>query len=259
MSVENHPVRLFLTTPHACQYLPQRTARTLVVDPQLEKDSELYSALLNIGFRRSGTDFYRPDCGPCQACIPIRIPVHRFQPRRSHRRSWDRLSKTTRVLIRPARFDAEYFELYCRYIETRHPGSEMGSPTPDDFTRFLISPWGDTLFLEVRQGDELLSVAVTDLLPSGLSAVYTFFDPARASESPGVYSILLQIEEARRLQLEWLYLGFWIPGCQKMEYKQEYRPLQLLSRGVWREFSAKESISLPEELAFSPDETPLQE
>jgi arginine-tRNA-protein transferase len=258
MSIENRQVRLFLTTAHACQYLPERTARTLVVDPQLEKNSELYSALLNIGFRRSGTDFYRPNCGNCQACIPVRIPVERFQPRRKHRRTWERLNKTTRARIRPAQFDAECFDLYCRYIESRHPGSEMASPTPDDFTRFLISPWGDTLFLEIRQGKELLSVAVTDLLPTGLSAVYTFFDPSKANTSPGVYSILLQIEEARRLELDWLYLGFWIPGCQKMEYKQEYRPLQVLSQGVWQEFTAKENIVLPEGLEYPLDEVPLQ-
>jgi arginine-tRNA-protein transferase len=257
MSIENRPVRLFLTSPHACQYLPERTARTLVVDPQIEKNSELYDALLNIGFRRSGTDFYRPECRTCRACIPVRIPVDRFQPRRKHRRTWERLSKRTRVIIRPARFDVEYFDLYCRYIESRHPGSEMASPAPDDFTRFLISPWGDTLFLEIRQGNKLLSVAVTDLLPTGLSAVYTFYDPERASDSPGVYSILLQIEEAKRLQLDWLYLGFWIPGCQKMEYKQEYRPLQLLHQGGWEEFSAKESIVLPEELEYYAGETQL--
>jgi arginine-tRNA-protein transferase len=256
--MENRQIRLFLTSAHACQYLPGKKARTLVVDPRMEKNSELYDALINVGFRRSGTDFYRPDCGTCRACIPARIPVDRFQPRRKHRRVWERLSKSTRVVMRPARFDAEYFHLYCRYIESRHPGSEMASPTPDDFTHFLINPWGDTLFLEIRQGGELLSVAVTDLLPTGLSAVYTFFDPDRASASPGIYSILLQIEEARRLQLDWLYLGFWIPGCQKMEYKQEFRPLQLLNRGVWQEFSAKETITLPEELQYSPEDKPLQ-
>jgi arginine-tRNA-protein transferase len=255
MSIENRLVRLFRTTAHPCQYLPEKTACTLVVDPQLEKNSGLYDALLNLGFRRSGGDFYRPDCGACRACIPIRIPVNRFQPRRSQRRTWERLSKNTRVSVRPAQFEAEYFDLYRRYIESRHPGSDMSSPSPDDFNRFLISPWGGTLFVEVRQQQKLLAVAVTDLLPTGLSAVYTFFDPHRAGDGPGVFTILWQIEEARRRRLEWLYLGFWIPGCRKMEYKQDYRPLQLLNGGAWQEFAPKEPIFLPEELQSSRDET----
>ncbi len=245
MSMEHRQVRLFRTTAHPCQYLPERTARTLVVDPQMEKSSDLYDALLNLGFRRSGNDFYRPYCGDCRSCVPIRIPVDRFQPRRNQRRTWERLSDGAQVSIHPARFDAEYFDLYCRYIETRHPGSEMSSPTPDDFTRFLISPWGDTLFVEVRRNRKLLAVAVTDLLPTGLSAVYTFFEPGRAGESPGVFCILRQIEEARRRRLDWLYLGFWIPGCRKMEYKKEYRPLQLLHNGAWREFQPNEPIDFP--------------
>ncbi len=122
----------------------------------------------------------------------------------------------------------------------------MANPTEDDYRRFLISSWCDTSFVEFRIDGKLLSVAVIDMLPHGISAVYTFFDPEMDTLSPGVFAILWQINETKRLGLPWLYLGYWVPGCQKMEYKQDYRPVQVYSEGVWKEFSTAETITIPE-------------
>lgn len=122
----------------------------------------------------------------------------------------------------------------------------MANPTEDDYRRFLISDWCDTHFVEFRMDGKLLSLAVIDVLPHGISAVYTFFAPEMSAYSPGRLAILWQINETRRLGLPFLYLGYWVPGCQKMEYKQEYRPLQVYSAGRWKEFSAVETITIPE-------------
>ncbi len=122
----------------------------------------------------------------------------------------------------------------------------MANPSADAYCSFLISTWCNTRFVEFRIDGRLLSVAVIDLLPQGISAVYTFFDPDMDALSPGVLAILWQINEVKRLGLPWLYLGYWVPGCKKMEYKQEYRPVQVYSAGNWKEFSATETITIPE-------------
>lgn len=239
-------LRLFLTPEHPCSYLPDRKARTLFIDPSASKDAALSGSLTEQGFRRSGGQIYRPQCDACHCCIPARLPVNAFEPRRSQRRVWQRNIEEFQVRWQQARLTDEYFDLYARYLGERHGEGEMANPTSEDFSRFLISPWNETLFLEVRRGKELVAVAVTDHFPGGLSAVYTFFDPAIADRSPGVFAILCQIAETRRLGLPWLYLGYWVHNCRKMAYKSEYRPIQILTEGRWREFGPGARIHVPE-------------
>jgi len=125
--------------------------------------------------------------------------------------------------------------LYRRYLEARHPGGGMDDPSVEDFERFLTCPWSPTRFLELRQGGRLLGVAVTDVLPHGLSAVYTFYEPDLADRGLGTLAILEQIAWARREGLPHLYLGYWIAGHPKMHYKSRFRPLELLGPDGWRE------------------------
>ncbi len=239
-------IKLFRTYEHPCPYFPDRESRNLLVDPEAEKNPTLYSFLAEHGFRRNGDEIYRPDCEHCRDCMPARVPVQRFKPKRSQRRIWQRHLQDTRAISRPPEFDEEHYQLFSRYLQQRHPDGEMAASSREDYRRFLLSSWCNTRLVEFRRQETLLGVAVTDHLPTGLSAVYTFFDPEWSRESPGVFSILWQIEEARRQELLWLYLGFWIPGCQKMAYKEEYRPLQLLFRDQvqdqWREFPPKRPI-----------------
>lgn len=239
-------IRLLITPEHPCSYLPERSAQTIFIDPEASKSPEFYQSLLDMGFRRSGSDIYRPDCNSCKACLSVRIPVERFSPRRNQRRAWERLKNRLKVKVAPAQFSQEHFELYSIYMNSRHPDGDMANPTEDDYCRFLITHWCYTSFVEFYLDDKLFSVAVIDLLPSGISAVYTFFDPTLSSFSPGVVAILWQIEEAKRLGLRWLYLGYWVPGCKKMQYKQDYRPIQVYSDGIWKEFSAGADITIPE-------------
>ena len=227
-----HRIPLYATPEHECSYLPGQTAVTLFVDPGCEKGLDLYTALSDQGFRRSGGHLYRPSCPDCTACVPVRVPVDEFQLRRRHRRTWRRNADLEPAIV-PAAFRDEHYALYRRYLAARHPGGGMDDPSPDQFTGFLTSPWAETAFVEFRLRGALLAVAVVDRLQDGLSAVYSFFDPAAARRSLGAYTVLWEIREARRRGLDWLYLGYWNEGTRKMCYKSDYLPQERLDDGRW--------------------------
>ena len=159
--------------------------------------------------------------------------MQEFAPRRSQRRVWRKNQDLTVSPVAP-RFNSEHFDLYCRYLNSRHEGGGMDNPTPESYIDFLTSNWSRTVFYEFRLDEQLLAIAVVDRLKTGLSAVYTFFDPDYSVRSLGVYAILWQIEAAKHLNLENLYLGFWIQDCQKMSYKTQYQPLEYYSHGKWQ-------------------------
>lgn len=228
-------LRFFRTPAHPCSYLEGRQAATLFVDPQTRLDAAVYSQLSRQGFRRSGDYLYRPHCEGCQACIAARVRVADFQPRRRHRRLIA-LNQDLCVTEAPARYSREIYSLYARYIDGRHCDGDMYPPSEEQFTSFLICDWADTRFHCFRSAaGELLAVAVTDHLDDGLSAVYTFFDPAHTRRGLGVNALLWQIEACRRLGLPYLYLGYWIRQCLKMSYKSQYQPLELFRQGRWSE------------------------
>jgi len=223
----------FYATPeHPCSYLAERQAVTVFADPEFRKDTRLYTVLSRYGFRRSGQHIYRPRCPSCEACVPVRVPVRDFAARRSQRRAWRR-NQDLRVAPRLPVFNEEHFALYKRYLESRHKGGGMDDPTPKQYMEFLTCAWSDTVFYELWLGRDLLGVTVADRLEDGFSAVYTFFDPATDERSLGVFAILWQIAEARRLGMEWVYLGYWIEQSAKMRYKIEYQPLEYFRQGGW--------------------------
>ena len=232
MGADTTTLDLYVSPEHPCHYLPERRARTVFVDPALPMDQGLYGVLATHGFRRSGPHVYRPHCGECQACVPIRVAVQDFTPDRAQKRVLRR-NLGVRCLVRPAEFDAEHFTLYGRYLAARHAEGGMDGSSESDYRQFLLSPWGKTSLLEFRHQDRLVGVAVTDEFSDGFSAVYTFFDPELASRSLGTYAILMQIEEARRRGLAWLYLGYWIAASRKMSYKDRFRPFETLGADGW--------------------------
>jgi arginine-tRNA-protein transferase len=229
-------IRVYQTAEHACGYWPDRSARDLVLDPADPLLPGMYGSALAMGFRRSGNHVYRPHCAGCRACTPVRIPVARFVPSRSQRRCLAR-NVDLRLSARPAMRSVENFALYQAYVSGRHAGGGMDNPSPADFDAFLACAWSPTAFLEMRLQGELLAVAVTDVLPDALSAVYTFFDPRQAARSLGTFAILSQVEYARQQGLEHVYLGFWLEGHPKMSYKKSFRPLQYLAEGCWQDFA----------------------
>jgi len=237
MSIEQATPSLYLSLPHTCSYLPDRVATTLFIDPQHTLNSELYGNFSRRGFRRSGDLIYRPHCRNCTACVSVRVPVNKFVPNRSQKRTWRKNQDIGVCAVQPA-FSQEHFALFLRYQEKRHPGSGMGNPDPERYMRFLTcAPQSGhqikTRFLELRRQETLLGVAVVDLLPDGLSAVYTFYDPDLPKRGLGIYAVLWQIAYAQSLGLPWLYLGYWIKQSAKMAYKINYRPLEIYRNGEW--------------------------
>jgi arginine-tRNA-protein transferase len=218
--------------PHPCSYLPGRMATMLFFDPHYQLDSDQYAGLVRFGFRRSGDLIYRPQCQACTACIPVRVPVEHFRCDRGQRRVWKR-NQDLIVIPRPQVYEQEHFDLYHRYQATRHAGGELNDPDPQKYVAFLCAHGMNTLFYEFRHQRKLLAVAVTDILPDGLSAVYTFFDPDEKRRSLGVYSVLWQIQEAKARSVPCVYLGYWIQECQKMSYKANYQPLEVFINGRW--------------------------
>ena len=225
-------VRFFATPGHPCSYLPGREATTVFADPAYPKSPALYTVLSRLGFRRSGVHIYRPECANCSACIPVRVPVARFRPRRIHRRVRS-ANRDLAFRVRPARFEPRHFALYRRYLSARHRGGGMDDPSPGQYRSFLTSAWCDTVFFEYSLGTAVVAVSVIDRLADAFSCVYTFFDPAHGRRSLGTYAILHAIDAARRTGLEWLYLGYYIADSPKMRYKADFRPQEQFVGGRW--------------------------
>lgn len=237
-------LQLYLTGTHACSYLPQQQARTLFVDPNALVDRAHASWLQNVGFRRSGRYFYRPTCRDCKRCVPVRIPVADFRPNRSQRRNLKGNQDLQRI-ARPPVFAREHYELYRRYLLTRHGDGDMIEDlSVDSYRNFLLAPWaGPSRLLELRDHGALVGVAVSDWLDDGLSAVYTFFEPEQSGRAPGIFAVLSQILEAQQLALPYLYLGYWIAESRKMAYKADFRPLEAWNGQSWRRFESGAPIA----------------
>lgn len=223
----------FATPAHDCSYLPDRKATTMFVDPRAHVDKHLYSQLTALGFRRSGSHYYRPHCENCNACVPVRLKVNQFQPDRSQRRVMSKNADLDCKMVR-ASFSERYYSLYAHYIEQRHADGDMYPPSREQFTSFLVEGATDSWFVEIMDGEKLVGLAAVDMLDEGLSAIYTVFDPAYEHRSLGTFAVLWQIEEAKRLGLPHLYLGYWIEECRKMNYKTRFRPIEALRDGQWR-------------------------
>ncbi|WP_257266023.1 arginyltransferase [Endozoicomonas sp. ONNA2] len=227
-------LKFYATQPHECSYLPEEQATTLFLDPETPLGKELCSDLADIGFRRSGQHIYRPHCSRCRACIPARIPVDAFQMRRAQRKTWNRNS-TLMVAKVSADFQDEHYLLYEKYINQCHQDGDMYPATIEQYTTFLVESTEFSSFYEFRLDGQLLAVSVVDHLRSSLSAIYTFYDPGFSQRSLGRYCILWLIAEARKLNLPYLHLGYWIRNCQKMNYKLEYRPVELFISQKWQQ------------------------
>lgn len=230
------PSRRFLLTPdHPCGYLEDRQARTLFLHPGERHAPPDYQMLATMGFRRAGEHLYRPHCAGCQACVPTRVPVERFTPKRRFRRVLARNADLA-VRVEPPGFSDERYRLYERYIAARHGDGDMHPASPAQFRSFLCGTrWSESFSLCGYLDGTLVVAAATDAMPQGLSAIFTFFEPNLAARSLGVYAVLRQIEECRRRSLPYLYLGYWIAEAAKMRYKMDYRPIELLTDRGWAE------------------------
>lgn len=227
------PLTLLVTHPHPCSYLPGQQASTAFVDPQVSIDTHLFTRLAEIGFRRSGSHVYRPQCKHCQACIATRLPVQDFKPDRNQLRC---LRRNADLDIRQiASIDRDdCYALYEKYINTRHGDGDMYPASREQYREFLCVEWPAVFYLAYYCNNRLVAVSVCDRFDNGHSAVYTFFDPDEHKRSLGVFAVLNQIARAQLEGLGYLYLGYWIKDCTKMRYKLDYRPIELLLNGRWQ-------------------------
>lgn len=236
MSVQSRsfPISFMVTTEVPCPYLSGRMERKIITELAGTQANEMFELLSRAGFRRSHSIAYRPACAACQACVPVRIVVEDFQLSRSMRRVLAKNADLT-AEIRPAHPTQEQYQLFSRYLEARHNDGEMVGMGPQDYASMVADSPVDTRMVEFRDRQRnLIAACLTDWSGDGISAVYSFFTPERESGSLGTFVVLRLLELAHNASLPYLYLGYWVEGSQKMDYKRRFQPLEYYSATGWQ-------------------------
>ena len=227
----NEDFKLGITQEFQCNYLPNEQERLLIVVGEEHKNEQAYSWLMHQGFRRSGDQVYRPHCVNCSQCHSLRVVVDEFRPSKSQKRLLNKAKDFTVKISNKNK--PEYYTLYEQYINTIHQDGAMYPATMEQYQGFVDCNLCEQLFIELWHDDVLINVAVTDVLADGLSAVYTFYHPDYRKYGLGMVSILKQIEHSGVLTKPYLYLGYQIDGCQKMNYKAKFFPHHRLIKNRW--------------------------
>lgn len=233
--MDDSSFKVGITKTFPCSYLPDEEERLLIAVDKRLQNQQSYSLLMTEGFRRSGEQSYRPYCPNCDACQSIRILANDFSASKNQKRS---LKRNAHLIIKQSKeIKDNYFPLYEKYINTFHKDGSMFPANIEQFESFISSKLTTQLFIEtwhiVDDEEKLICVAVTDVLINGLSAVYTFYHPDFKHNGLGRFSILTQINLCRQLGLPYLYLGYQIDNCQKMNYKNSYFPHQRFVNQDW--------------------------
>jgi arginine-tRNA-protein transferase len=230
--------QLFLTAAMPCPYLPGKQERKLFTHLTGRRAGALHHLLSENGFRRSQNLIYRPACEGCAACQSVRIVAERFETSARYRRVL-KANADISIEVRKAQATSEQFHLFKRYLEARHPGGGMNQMSFIDYEYMVEDTPVQTITVEYRlanaEGKPLIAVALTDVMPDGLSMVYSFYEPAMHGRSLGTLLILDHINQVRSAGLSYVYLGYWVKDSPKMAYKGDFRPLEV-QRGPlgWR-------------------------
>lgn len=223
----------FATGLMPCPYLPGRLERRIVTELSGRDAAVLHDLLSVAGFRRSHDIAYAPACPNCSACKAVRVVAGDYRPNRSMRRVLNANADLRARDVRPVATD-EQFALFAAYQAARHASGEMARMDAADYSALVEDSPVDTRLVEFRNGDDaLLGCCLVDRLGDGLSAVYSFFDPALGRRSLGSLMILWAIRETRSLGLAYTYLGFWVAECSKMSYKSRFQPLEVHTPDGW--------------------------
>lgn len=256
--------RFFVTSPAPCPYLAGRMERKVFTELKGEHADALNDALSRIGFRRSQTVAYRPSCGDCNACISVRVVAGEFRPSATQRRNLKRNDDLVITECKPWA-TPEQFELLRRYLGTRHPDGGMAQMDEMDFADMVEHTPVTSFVMEYREpGDgitpgRLVGACLTDRQGDGLSMIYSFYDPAHEARAGlGNYIILDHIRRAARFGLPYVYLGYWVEGAERMQYKIRYRPLERLGRDGWERLSDAEQDRLIQSVVAGPDAAPAE-
>jgi len=235
--------QFYVTTPSPCPYLPGRKERKVFTHLVGGTAIPLNDALALVGFRRSQNVTYRPACQDCNACVSVRVLAAEFQPGRSLRRI---LNLNADLVVREveAVASAEQYEIFCEYIEQRHADGGMADMTLYDFVQMVEEGQVNSSVVEYRRkvpgtppghdGGQLVAAVLIDRLQDGLSMIYSFFRPEETRRGLGTFMILDTLARAKRLELAHVYLGYWVKGSDKMDYKSRFRPQEKLIGQNWR-------------------------
>lgn len=222
--------QLFLTAAMPCPYLPGRMERKLFTHLSGRRASMLHQLLSDNGFRRSQNLIYRPACEGCNACQSVRIVTQQFETSKRFRRVL-RTNADIGIAVQPTHATLEQYDLFKRYLDARHEGGGMTQMSYQDYEYMVEDTPVQSVLVEYRLRElpdqPLVAVALTDVMPDGLSMVYSFYDPDLAHRSLGTFLILDHIAQVRSAGLDYVYLGYWVPSSPKMAYKGDYRPLEV--------------------------------
>jgi arginine-tRNA-protein transferase len=223
----------YLSALQTCPYLTGQEELLVLSDPREVVGGAEYNQLLQKGFRRNGPVAYRPMCPQCDACISVRIPVNDFQPDRGQKRTFAR-NQDLQMRVEAPRWYADHARLFRDYQRARHPGGGMDAEADRLYDEMIVEAGGvDAHLLVFEKDDEPLAVALVDTVDSGVSAVYTFYHPELNRRGLGTFAILSQIEWTSQLGLPHLYLGYWVAGSPKMDYKKRFSPLEGFVADQW--------------------------
>ncbi len=223
----------FMTAPMPCPYLSGRFERKLVTELRGPEANNVHDLLSRAGFRRSHSIAYLPACSECDACVPVRVRSADFYTTKSFRRIITKNSDLIRTILPPTATQ-EQFQLFSQYQDARHGNGDMARMDARDYRAMIEDSTVDTSIFEYRRPDgSLIAVALVDNLSDGLSAVYSFFDPSEQRRGLGTFIILDLIKESQILELQHVYLGYWIGECRKMSYKMRFQPLEGFRGGAW--------------------------
>lgn len=239
MSAQFRFPRFFVTTPSPCPYLAGRTERKVFTELVGAHASELNDALGRIGFRRSQGVAYRPSCINCSACISVRVVAEQFRPNASQRKLMRRHADLVVTACKPWTTQ-EQFDLLRRYLSARHPGGGMAEMDDVDFADMVEQTPVNTFVVEYREPDvdgrpgRLVGACLTDQQGDGLSMIYSFFEPDDdVRRGLGTYIILDHIVRAAQAGLPYVYLGYWVQGSERMQYKIRFQPIERLGPAGW--------------------------
>ncbi len=230
-----HP-QFYVTAPQDCPYLENKVERKLFTALYGSNSSRLNNSLSKQGFRRSQNVLYRPSCSNCSACMSARIPSKDFSPSKSQKRILSKNEDIVRVINPPLATDPQY-ELFKNYISKRHSNGGMSDMDSDDFTSMIEETNVESKLIEYyikRDATlELVGFSLVDILDDGISMVYSVFDPELRNRSLGTYMILDHSNLALEMNLNFVYLGYWVKGSSKMDYKRRFSPLEVFTNDKW--------------------------
>ena len=228
--------QFYVTAPQECPYLDNQVERKLFTALYGINSKRLNNSLSKQGFRRSQNVLYRPSCANCTACMSARISSREFKPSKSQKRIISKNSAIVRVVNPPLATDAQY-DLFKQYITARHPNGGMSDMDADDFTAMIEETNVESKLIEYyakKNGDlELISFSLVDILDDGISMVYSAYNPYLKERSLGTYMIIDHNRLALEMTLKFVYLGYWVQGSSKMDYKKRFSPLQVFTEDKW--------------------------